>query len=75
MTLRRLGEARPVGAVQCSDCGETKQNGYHVRFTISRDGMYPGSETEYRLLCDSCLHRLEDWYNARSDEYGYVTVN
>jgi C4-type Zn-finger protein len=71
MTIkRRLGKWRPVGAVDCPRCGETKPSGGYQYVTD-----HTNMSTEQKLMCDSCRQRFKSWYDMRSDESGIVVID
>lgn len=53
--------ARPIGAVECGDCGEKKRSGNKVQI---RD--IDEMSTESRVLCDGCTDELRDSLDLRS---------
>jgi len=67
---RELGNWRPVGAVDCPRCGETKRSGGY-QAVIDHNKM----ETETKLMCDSCRQTFKSWYQQRSDESGVVVID
>lgn len=68
---RKIVRTRPLGAVVCSRCGENKNNGEGVTIGTYRSYGHP-FDTDKRVLCDSCLRSLREWYRERENEQGFV---
>jgi len=69
---RRLGSWRPVGAVDCPRCDNSKQSGGYYVIRVKGSN---GHGTEKRLMCDGCKRTFKKWYKSREDSSGWVVID